>query len=553
MGKRERRIERLTGSEPRAVSSEELAVANYLDARAFEALREALRLQGRSRVRALVRELLEGDSTAPRALLVLDLYFDDDLLHAVLARIDAQGYAFPSELTAWCDRRVIPAFLESARRAERLAQPAAEPEPRRSAPSKRRARTEGDDRAHPEGPLFAWAEARSPRAAPAAQAPSPRRAAASWAELAKSYRSALLALFARDRKSGGEWLSGWDSELHFDAVRSTDPRALEQLDALLRSLPAASYERALRGNFARCEEEPWRLARALRPEVSDAALSVVARSLVAKAESVANYSLGPEARLCAGHPSLLDRFARAVRAALEGRPCRASLRDELERATGRSPFLPPATSIAPAAPLHPDGDLLALTQGLPGPYTRIYLLHRGSATLSRGDLSRVGGAPPGAAPYAEGEDGAEPMVHLLTLDLAKLPELAARFPRARALSLFLPDPWNAERHEGGTVVAYEPAQLREAPDDGARALETTPLDVPVGVFAPEAQGPLRDLQRALAGCGGYAGGGALMLHEGAGGVEPRFLFQFDESLCDLNLGDSGVLYVWWNDVQWQCL
>ena len=40
--------------------------------------------------------------------------------------------------------------------------------------------------------------------------------------------------------------------------------------------------------------------------------------------------------------------------------------------------------------------------------------------------------------------------------------------------------------------------------------------------------------------------------DGPAGIDPSFLFQFDESLAYINLGDCGVMYVFDGDITWQC-
>lgn len=51
---------------------------------------------------------------------------------------------------------------------------------------------------------------------------------------------------------------------------------------------------------------------------------------------------------------------------------------------------------------------------------------------------------------------------------------------------------------------------------------------------------------------GYALGGPLWLQDGDAGEDDSFLFQFDEGLCPINLGDCGVMYVFDHGVSWQC-
>jgi hypothetical protein len=60
------------------------------------------------------------------------------------------------------------------------------------------------------------------------------------------------------------------------------------------------------------------------------------------------------------------------------------------------------------------------------------------------------------------------------------------------------------------------------------------------------------VRRIVYGSAGFVGGGPLWLQDGDPGVDPSFLFQFDESLASINLGDSGVMYVFEGGIDWQC-
>jgi hypothetical protein len=147
------------------------------------------------------------------------------------------------------------------------------------------------------------------------------------------------------------------------------------------------------------------------------------------------------------------------------------------------------------------------------------------------------------------------------LDLATMPELARAFGGKRALSFFCWSPNNNEAYQEGNdetdVVLSDEAQVagsHEAPEEAeVRSegwFEAVRVDVPSTVFDSR-KGPLGELRDAIYRLGARALGEPLWLQgdEGGGG---RFVMQFDESFVDVNLGDSGIMYVWDDGGFWQC-
>lgn len=98
------------------------------------------------------------------------------------------------------------------------------------------------------------------------------------------------------------------------------------------------------------------------------------------------------------------------------------------------------------------------------------------------------------------------------------------------------------------------AELGDAPGsvDDAAAIEVDALDVPTAIFSPGCEGDAARVRKPVIGSHGHAHGGPLWLQDGPEGVDPNFLFQFDEGLASINLGDCGVMYVFFDDISWQC-
>ncbi|MEZ4453864.1 MAG: hypothetical protein R3B09_30690 [Nannocystaceae bacterium] len=201
-----------------------------------------------------------------------------------------------------------------------------------------------------------------------------------------------------------------------------------------------------------------------------------------------------------------------------------------------------------------DQELRRLAAGLPGPKTWIYLLRRAERPPTADEVGRIGGRPRGVDASAVPEGGDEAMTHVITLDLARMPGLAGVPRGARSVSLYLPDPEYGEDHESGVLIWRRDDELAGDPGsiDDAYAIEVEALEVPAAIFDGRAEGDLGRVRQMVYGSPGYAGGGPLWLQDGPEGADPDFLFQFDESLCAINLGDCGVMYVVGGDVTWQC-
>ena len=195
---------------------------------------------------------------------------------------------------------------------------------------------------------------------------------------------------------------------------------------------------------------------------------------------------------------------------------------------------------------------LRKAKSAPGDKVRVYALDTDGDdgfTARPGSFSRIGGSVPGLAPADYPSADGEPMTPLLTLDLDEVPELGAKYPGARLLVLFHPDPQGGEDHESACLVPV-PRDAVAAPGDG-QSLAVTPIDLPVSVFADEHGNrddspDTADLRRQLRKRGGHLFGGPFWIQEAEGGSD-GFLFELRDGLCDLNLGDVGSLYAYEGD------
>lgn len=201
----------------------------------------------------------------------------------------------------------------------------------------------------------------------------------------------------------------------------------------------------------------------------------------------------------------------------------------------REPAPPPAR-----APSALDA-LLALSSGP----AHIYALEPASAAAPRrvGSRSCLGGNGP-VALNAVPRQGKSPMDHVMTIDLADVPEWRERWPEAAAISVFVHD---VMHHDGdfskARIVWISEASL--TPDDATSVpVVVPPVSVAERWFAEPGEG--RD---AIARLGGHALGGPLWIQHDQTPKKRKkaagFLFQVNPSLAGahLNLGDEGSLYV----------
>lgn len=179
-------------------------------------------------------------------------------------------------------------------------------------------------------------------------------------------------------------------------------------------------------------------------------------------------------------------------------------------------------------------------------------------------LSRVGG--PGfdlgdRTPTADDR----PMTHIWTLATADVPALAAAYPGAAAVALYMLDPQENEAYEvdnGLTaLIVLGPDDVRgpeAAPTEQELSLAdvtATQLPVSSSAFAEgdddeDEKSPRRVLRQEIYRVHARAGGAPIWLQSDE--WDGHFLLQFDEGFANVNLGDCGVMYVFTDQQFWQC-
>lgn len=214
--------------------------------------------------------------------------------------------------------------------------------------------------------------------------------------------------------------------------------------------------------------------------------------------------------------------------------------------------------------LHKVDELVAQIESFAGggERTRIYLL-KNVDTKPDDSLNQIGGCPPGITadswPMYEGE----PMEHLFTLDLDTMPEARGPESKTRAVAMFISnarsnEAWEPDNEHTALIrlTNEEVANGRlDAPPGAATKLGyfvPVPADVPVDVFDEELpeDSELRELRRGIYGASARVLGSPIWLQD-----SEHFgflLMQFDEGFVDINLGDSGVMYVFSDAQFWQC-
>jgi hypothetical protein len=363
----------------------------------------------------------------------------------------------------------------------------------------------------------------------------------------EGYREAINYILARAFATGQSWDPALDEHIELRAIRfSYGGSKVSSVLALLDGLPLARYEQVMRRNMARTADEPWILVRCLRIDTPDALQLAVFTALMKRSAGVTSGCLGDRLR------TLGTRVVAPLREAFGDTPAQGSLMRELERALDYNAFAEFKASLDRPIETR-EQELHRLCAALPGPKVRIYRLSRSERAPAADEVGRIGGTPRGVKADDVPRLRDEPMEHVITLDLARLPGMKG--PRdARSVSLYLPDPDHGEHHDSGRLLWRSEAALADAPGSvaDARAIEVEAFDVPAAIFRGGCEGELERVRGMVYTSHGYALGGPLWLQDGPEGEDPDFLFQFDDGLCSINLGDCGVMYVFGSDISWQC-
>lgn len=225
----------------------------------------------------------------------------------------------------------------------------------------------------------------------------------------------------------------------------------------------------------------------------------------------------------------------------------------------------------------PKDALIRMANTAPGTKIRVYVLQveREGYAHKPGTLARSGGKAPGIADADIPKDeSGEPLTHLFTLDLDEIPELQEKYSGARALAAFCPEPNSGDRTDEFELVPVTREAVAALPYDGkgsdsdedaddddddddeeetGRPIAIVPVDVPMSVFdRSDSDGVGKEIRKMIFNASGHVFGEPFWIQEEDEGGSDDFIMQVNESLCDINLGDSGSLYVFgWGSV-FQC-
>ncbi|MBL8683549.1 MAG: hypothetical protein JNK05_30545 [Myxococcales bacterium] len=386
------------------------------------------------------------------------------------------------------------------------------------------------------------------------------------------YAHVILSMLAEIGRRGGSAPAQLDRFIDVHACEGVerDAFALEHVVGGLvpDALRALSLERAEAIVLASLDgaRKHWTAGFLLLSSVATDA--VVARSAALFRERALSLS-SPDRLLQIGLAKLDPRakvaFARAVLAdaGAERSALRTALRsyvpvEHIEAAEGaRHAYVARAAAIAERA--------RRLSDRLPGDKQPQYVLGVIDEDATREHVSRSGGAAIGVSDARWPQLGARPMRHLLTIDLADAPALRERCEGkdVRAIAVFAPIGAGRRAIEAvakGAVVLLSAEDLASgenfahaSPRDRATRVRVDRVDVPSWLGEVESKWPegdelratARALREALASADGRAMGEPFEERERraarGGGA---FLFQFDDRLVDVALGDRTKVYVY---------
>jgi antitoxin component YwqK of YwqJK toxin-antitoxin module len=367
----------------------------------------------------------------------------------------------------------------------------------------------------------------------------------------EGWRQAIVVALAHMVDAGDDVPEEYDSHIRFDLARKDRDYSFVRpyLQRVLHRLPA---ERAVPIIAEALESDKlfWR-ALALVPSHPTRELVDRAFERVLELESLMDYEKNNQfGAFLKGLPNPRD-WARWVLANGGGGSCKEGLKtalgwkafEELEKEIAEA-------GVEQAKELDAVDRVLALADKQGNTGEKYYLLRRLEETTTD-TLNVIGGAAPGVGADRWPMHDDEPMAHLFTMDLATMPELAEG-RSARAISVFCASPdyneaW--EPNSGWTEVLFTTAdQLGDdvALPEGVEADHEATFE-PVAVHADLSND---DMRKEIWRAGARVLGEPIWLQSDE--YWGDFLMQFDESFCHMNLGDSGVMYVFADTAFWQC-
>ena len=188
--------------------------------------------------------------------------------------------------------------------------------------------------------------------------------------------------------------------------------------------------------------------------------------------------------------------------------------------------------------------------------TVYYLAPDYDKTVSANEINRIRGNALTIKEDLIPKFNLEPMKHIFTLDLDKLPLFKKQVGEEyKAFAFFS---YEEEWENPSKTVLLKAEDILEIPasEDGY-SFEVTEIKIPSGAFfmdydaeQDENYADLKTIRKKIFNAPAYVCGEPIWIQEPEDG--PDFYMQFSESFGDMNLGDSGEMYVFKGYSFWQC-
>lgn len=367
-----------------------------------------------------------------------------------------------------------------------------------------------------------------------------RRAREHEGEVARGLRLALAAA-VRSLPAGEDVPEEVDALLSLgDPVDHDSERAVHEA---VQALPAARAERVVLRTAHLLTNRYAELATA-REGASAVAVRRLARLVAAGREDPSMWDAIRGGELAILGPA----FGPALAEALAGEALSDSFFERLGRAIDPDALAHLRAAVGQNV-LDLAGELRKLAADVGGPRVTVYAL---SPAAGSSGLHRIGGRPAGFAPEDIPRHRGRKLAHAFTVDLADVPELAARYPGARTLSVWVQG-YSEDPERAQALLTRSDTQVAALPGEGGGALALLRLEVPAAAFDRDPPDRAGYAQRLLYQRPGFLLGGPVWLQTGRWGLDASFLGQYDERLApSVNLGDAGVCYAFADRAEWQC-
>ncbi len=378
-------------------------------------------------------------------------------------------------------------------------------------------------------------------------------------EVQDTLRATIVRLLERAADRGETWEDRWDDYIRFDTTLRRNRFEAEPFQKVLSALPADRAVGVLRRELGR--ESTFARAFSCLPCVLDQELAEDAFGrLVERESTLAQEDYAPIQAGLQGFPNvgpwikwLLREGAGNFLEPTFGKVLGAKAVEQLQREVKAS-----GAEVAEA--LDEIGRLVHMAEAEgPGDHT-IYVLRTHYAKPEQAGLNQIGGMPPGIGVERWPAFDDQPMVHLFTLDVDTMPAMrSALGDDVRTVSVFCHEPEANEATSPGNawtaVITSTDEEIRRQPiarpkgvaTGRPRYFEPVAVEVSPRVWQDDPEDRLRN---AIFQAHARVLGEPIAIQEDI--PMDNLLVQFDARFVDINLGDSGVMYVFEDTAFWQC-